>query len=269
MALAFTAGFNLANMGAVASRIGDAYGIGLGVVGLFTTALFVTHASLQVPMGRLCDRLGPRIVGAAGLLVVAAASTAALGWRETWFAIGMRMLAGVGTAAAFVGGGDYVRATIGSPVALGVFGAVSMGSGGLALARRPAVAGVACAVRCRCSCRGSRSRARCDRAARGEVAGPCARADGPRPATAAARSHARGVVRPVGRARQLDRDAARAERWRVRAPRGPDRRARALRRCRLAPARRATRRPPRRSWPRASSQAALQSACSPSPSPCH
>ena len=130
IALAFTAGFNLANIGAVASRIGDAYGIGLGVVGLFTTALFVTHASLQVPMGRLCDRLGPRIVGAAGLLVVAAASTAALGWRETWFAIGMRMLAGVGTAAAFVGGGDYVRATIGSPVALGVFGAVSMGSGG-------------------------------------------------------------------------------------------------------------------------------------------
>jgi MFS family permease len=141
MALAFTAGFNLANIGAVASRIGDAYGIGLGVVGLFTTGLFVTHASLQVPMGRLCDRLGPRIVGAAGLLVVAAASTAALGWRETWFAIGMRLLAGVGTAAAFVGGGDYVRATIGSPVALGIFGAVSMGSGGLALAVVPLLPG--------------------------------------------------------------------------------------------------------------------------------
>lgn len=141
MALAFTAGFNLANIGAVAGRIGHAYGVGLGVVGLFTTGLFLTHAALQVPMGRLCDRFGPRVVGGAGLLVVAAASTAALGWRETWFAIGMRTLTGVGTAAAFVGGGDYVRATIGSPVALGFFGAVSMGSGGFALAVVPLLHG--------------------------------------------------------------------------------------------------------------------------------
>jgi MFS family permease len=88
-------------------------------------------------MGRLCDRLGPRVVGGAGLVVVAGASTAALGWRETWFAIAMRTLAGVGTAACFVGGSDYVRATAGSPVAQGVFGAVSMAGGGLALALVP------------------------------------------------------------------------------------------------------------------------------------
>jgi MFS family permease len=137
LALAFTPGFNVANIGAVASRIGDAYGIGLGVVGLFTTGLFLTHAAMQVPMGRLCDRLGSRVVGGAGLLVVAAASTAALGWRETWFAIGMRTVAGCGTAAAFVGGSDYVRATIGSPVAQGMYGAVSMAGGGLALALVP------------------------------------------------------------------------------------------------------------------------------------
>ena len=139
--MAFTPGFNVANIGAVASRIGDAYGIGLGVVGLFTTGLFLTHAVMQVPMGRLCDRLGPRLVGGAGLLVVAVASAAALGWRETWFAIGMRTLAGCGTAAAFVGGSDYVRATIGSPVAQGMYGAVSMAGGGLALALVPLVAG--------------------------------------------------------------------------------------------------------------------------------
>ena len=135
--MAFTPGFNLANIGAVAVRIGHAYGIGLGVVGLFTTGLFLTHAAMQVPMGRLCDRLGPRLVGGAGLLVVAGASTAALGWRETWFAIGMRTVAGIGTAAAFIGGSDYVRATIGSPVAQGMYGAVSMTGGGLALALVP------------------------------------------------------------------------------------------------------------------------------------
>src|SRR4051812_22687756 len=125
-AMAFTAGFNLANVGAVAGPVSAAYGIGLGVVGLFTTGLFVTHSALQVPMGRLCDRIGPRLVGGVGLAIVALASAAALGWREAWFAIGMRTVAGVGTAAAFVAGSDYVRATVGTAVAQGVFGAVSM-----------------------------------------------------------------------------------------------------------------------------------------------
>ena len=137
-ALAFTPGFNVANIGAVADRVSHAYGVGLGVVGLFTTGLFVTHAAMQVPAGRLCDRLGARMVGVAGLLVVAGASTAAaLGPREAWFAIAMRLVAGLGTAAAFVGGSDYVRATIGTPVALGWYGAISMAGGGLALVLVP------------------------------------------------------------------------------------------------------------------------------------
>jgi MFS family permease len=136
-ALAFTAGFNVSNVGAVADRVAESYGIGLAVVGLFTTGLFVTHAALQVPMGRLSDRLGARVVGAAGLAIVAAASAAALGWKEAWFAIGMRFVAGVGTAACFVSGAEYTRATIGSAVAQGVYGAVSMAAGGLALALVP------------------------------------------------------------------------------------------------------------------------------------
>lgn len=136
-ALAFTPGFNVANVGAVAERVSRDYGVGLAVVGLFTTALFVSHAAMQVPMGRLCDRLGARVVGGAGLTVVALASAAALGWREAWFAIAMRFVAGFGTAAAFVGGSDYVRETVGSPVAQGLFGAVSMAGGGLALALLP------------------------------------------------------------------------------------------------------------------------------------
>ena len=140
-ALAFTAGFNVANVGAVAETAAHDYGVGLGVIGLFTTALFVSHAGLQVPMGRLCDRLGAQAVGAGGLVIVALASTAALGWRNAWFAIAMRFLAGFGTAAAFVGGSEYIRATVGSPVAQGLFGAVSMAGGGLAVALLPLWAG--------------------------------------------------------------------------------------------------------------------------------
>jgi MFS family permease len=136
-ALAFTPGFNVANVGAVADTASRQYGVGLGVIGLFTTALFLSHAAMQVPMGRLCDRLGARIVGASGLAVVAVASAAALAWREPWYAIGMRLVAGFGTAASFVGGSDYVRAKIGSPVAQGLFGAVSMAGGGLAVGLLP------------------------------------------------------------------------------------------------------------------------------------
>ena len=136
-ALAFTPGFNVANVGAVADQVAHAYGIGLAVVGLFTTGLFVTHAALQVPMGRLCDRFGARLVGGTGLVIVASASAAALGWKEAWFAIGMRLVAGVGTAASFVAGAEYTRATIGSAVAQGIYGAVSMAGGGLALALVP------------------------------------------------------------------------------------------------------------------------------------
>jgi MFS family permease len=90
-----------------------------------------------VPAGRLCDRFGARVVGGCGLLVVAAASAAALTWHEVGFAIGMRTVAGVGTALAFVGGSDYVRATTGSAVAQGWYGATSMAGGGLALALVP------------------------------------------------------------------------------------------------------------------------------------
>ena len=136
-ALAFTPGWNVANVGAVADQASRDYGVGLAVIGLFTTGLFLTHAAMQVPMGRLSDRLGARVVGGSGLVVVALASAAALTWRDAWFAIAMRVVAGFGTAAAFVAGAEYIRATIGSPVAQGMYGAVSMAAGGLALALVP------------------------------------------------------------------------------------------------------------------------------------
>jgi MFS transporter, NNP family, nitrate/nitrite transporter len=136
-ALAFTAGFNVSNVGAVADQVSAAYGVGLFVVGLFTTGLFITHAGLQIPMGRLCDRIGAQLVGVGGLVIVALASTAALGWKVAWFAIAMRTVAGIGTAAAFVGGSDYIRVTVGTPVAQGLFGAMSMVGAGLALALIP------------------------------------------------------------------------------------------------------------------------------------
>ena len=48
-----------------------AYGVGLATVGLFTTALFVTHLAMQIPGGRASDRFGARRVGLLGLVVIA------------------------------------------------------------------------------------------------------------------------------------------------------------------------------------------------------
>src|SRR5215213_10689087 len=89
-ALALSPGWNVANVGAVADELAHSYGVSLAVVGLFTTALFVTHAALQVPAGRLCDRFGARRFGAVWLVIVAVASAATLAWQEAAFAIALR-----------------------------------------------------------------------------------------------------------------------------------------------------------------------------------
>lgn len=136
-ALAATSGWNLANVGAVAQRTSEAYGVGLAVVGLFTTALVLTHGVMQIPVGRLCDRVGSRRVGAAGLGVIVVASLLTLVAPDPLLVIAMRLLTGFGLAGAFVGGADYVRATLASPVAQGFYGATSMAAGGLALALVP------------------------------------------------------------------------------------------------------------------------------------
>jgi MFS family permease len=137
VALAASAGWSLANVGAVAGRTADAYGVSLTVVGLFTTALVLTHAAMQIPAGHFCDRFGARVVGAVGVAVILCASLAGLMLREAWFAILVRLVTGLGLAGAFVGGADYVRATLRSPLAQGFYGAASMASAGLALALVP------------------------------------------------------------------------------------------------------------------------------------
>jgi MFS family permease len=137
LAPAVSAGWNLANTGAVASGLASAYGVSLAVVGLFTTGLLVTHGVMQVPAGRLCDRFGARLIGVAGLATTALGSALALLWREAGFAIGMRALAGIGVGLGFVAGSDYMRRTAGSALAQGIFGGASMGAGGIAIAVVP------------------------------------------------------------------------------------------------------------------------------------
>ena len=48
--------WNVANAGAAADPLAEAYGVSLAVVGLLTTALFLTHLLAQLPSGIWSDR---------------------------------------------------------------------------------------------------------------------------------------------------------------------------------------------------------------------
>ena len=100
------------------------------------------HAAMQIPAGRLADRVGARRIGLAGVAIVVVCNGLALVAPSPALAIAMRTLTGIGTAVCFVAGSDYIRASGGSVFAQGVFGAAGVGSGGLALAIVPQVARV-------------------------------------------------------------------------------------------------------------------------------
>ena len=138
-AVGFSAGWNIADTGAVADALADAYGTSLGVVGLFTAVLFLVHMLMQLPAGRLSDRLGPGRVCAAGLAVMAAGNAVACIAPEPALALGARALLGVGTALGFIGGSDFVRASGGSSFAQGLYGGLATAGGGVAIAVVPAV----------------------------------------------------------------------------------------------------------------------------------
>lgn len=141
-AVGFSAGWNIADTGAIAGDLADAYGVGLAVVGLLTTALFVTHLVMQLPSGRLSDRYGAWRVCLAGAGVLAACNVLAALAPAAWLGATARTLMGVGTALSFIGGSDYVRAAGGSPFAQGLYGGIATAGGGVALAVVPALVAV-------------------------------------------------------------------------------------------------------------------------------
>lgn len=140
-ALGFAVGWNVSNVGAIADTMADDYGVGLATVGLFTTALFVVHAALQIPAGRAVDRFGARRIGFASLTVISLANLLALVAPDPALAIGTRAIAGLGTALGFVAGIDYVRTHGGSPFAQGLYGGISLAAGGVAIAVVPQLVG--------------------------------------------------------------------------------------------------------------------------------
>jgi MFS family permease len=138
-ALGLASGWNISNIGAIAQQFAHRYGVGLATVGLFTTALFVTHFAMQIPGGKASDRFGARRTGLLGLAIIGVFNAVALITPSVALAISMRTLIGIGTGFGFLAGSAYIRAVGGSPAAQGVYGGVAVAGGGIALAVVPQV----------------------------------------------------------------------------------------------------------------------------------
>lgn len=76
--------------------------------GLLTTGIFLTHALMQIPGGRLADRMGPSRVMVMALAWVAAANFAIAFSAAYWQLLLFKTLAGIGTGACFAAGARYV-----------------------------------------------------------------------------------------------------------------------------------------------------------------
>ncbi|HEY8030779.1 MAG TPA: MFS transporter [Gaiellaceae bacterium] len=134
-------GWNIASLGAIATRLSHAYGVGLATVGLFVTVQFVVHMAMQIPGGRMADRFGAQRSALLGLVVIAAGNAVSLVEPAVALAFVGRAIVGLGTGIAFVSGSDYIRARGGSGFMQGVYGSGSVLAPGIALAIIPALGG--------------------------------------------------------------------------------------------------------------------------------
>jgi MFS family permease len=159
VAVGMAMGWNIAALGAVATRLSLAYGVGLATIGLFTTVQFVVHMAMQIPGGRAADRFGARNTAFVGLALVSIGNAVALPVADPALGFLGRAIVGLGTGFAFIAGSDYIRASGGSPFVQGIYGGGSVLAPGLALAivpvladrvgfRAPYVSGIAVAAVC-------------------------------------------------------------------------------------------------------------------------
>ena len=140
-AFGIAAGWNVANVGAIASTMARSYDVGLATVGLLTSALFVTHTAVLIPGGRANDRFGATTTGAIAMGIMCAGALLGMTAADPAVGIVARAVTGCGTGLAFVSGVALVRESGGSPFAQGLFGGIALGAGGLALAFVPQIAG--------------------------------------------------------------------------------------------------------------------------------
>lgn len=133
MLCAVALGYDFADVGPFAGDLARHFGVGLGEVGLITTALLATHAVVQLPSAGPIARHGPDRVLQAGFALLVATNVLAAAAHSLGVLEVARALMGIGTGAAFVAGLEAARRD-GGAVLAGIFGGVATFGVGLSLA---------------------------------------------------------------------------------------------------------------------------------------
>ncbi|MHB1570404.1 MAG: MFS transporter [Solirubrobacteraceae bacterium] len=139
-----TVSWNIANTGPVATQLAHRYGVSLGVIGLLPAVLFFAEVPMMLPGGRAIDRWGAKPVGMLAVALSLVANLGLLGVTSPAAVLALRALAGAGVGLGFLAGAVYVQGDGGrsAMLASGIYGGVSLGGGGLALAIVPQVTGL-------------------------------------------------------------------------------------------------------------------------------
>jgi len=137
-AVGFAFSANYTNHAPMLAILGARFAQSQSRTGLITTAIFSTHALMQVPGGRLADRFGPLRMLILALAWVALANMAlglCTNYPQLLF---FKALAGLGTGTCFAAGARYTVASFRGPalhLAQGLYGgSVLLGSGFVVLA---------------------------------------------------------------------------------------------------------------------------------------
>jgi len=105
--LGFAFSANYTNHAPMFAILREHFALSQGEVGLITTAIFLTHALMQVPGGRLADRFGSLRVLILALAWVALANIA-LGLSTSYAQLlFFKAMAGLGTGTCFAAGARY------------------------------------------------------------------------------------------------------------------------------------------------------------------
>ncbi len=132
-AAGFAFSANYTNHAPMVGALRSEFGFNQAAAGLLTTGIFLTHALMQVPGGRLADRFGAARVLAAALAWVAIANIAIAFAGAYWQLLLWKVIAGIGTGTSFTAGARYTVSLFAGRelhVAQGLFGgSVVLGSG--------------------------------------------------------------------------------------------------------------------------------------------
>jgi nitrate/nitrite transporter NarK len=132
-AAGFAFSANYTNHAPMVTVLRGEFGFDQASAGLLTTAIFLTHALMQVPGGRLADRFGAGRVITAALAWVALANFALAFAGAYWQLLFCKAFAGIGTGACFAAGARYIVVHFEGRerhIAQGLFGgSIVLGSG--------------------------------------------------------------------------------------------------------------------------------------------